>query len=52
MENFTTMDRLQNLPMDLRDLLRTIRIKAKYALFLVFVVVLVIIEKENKIISK
>ncbi|XP_077310696.1 carbohydrate sulfotransferase 3 [Lithobates pipiens] len=46
------MDRLQNLPMDLRDLLRTIRLKAKYALFLVLVVVLVIIEKENKFISK
>ncbi|PIN99378.1 Carbohydrate sulfotransferase 3 [Aquarana catesbeiana] len=46
------MDRLQNLPMDLRNLLRTIRLKAKYALFLVLVVVLVIIEKENKIISK
>ncbi|XP_072279378.1 carbohydrate sulfotransferase 3 [Pyxicephalus adspersus] len=46
------MDRLQFLPMDLRDVLRTIRLKAKYALFLVLVVVLVIIEKENKIISK
>ncbi|KAM5142246.1 carbohydrate sulfotransferase 3 [Mantella aurantiaca] len=46
------MERLQNLPMDLRDLLRTIRLKAKYGLFLVLVVVLVIIEKENKIISK
>lgn len=43
------MDRLQNLAM---DLLRAIRLKAKYGLFLVLVVVLVIIEKENKIISK
>ncbi|KAM8924184.1 carbohydrate sulfotransferase 3 [Pelodytes ibericus] len=46
------MDKIQNIPMDLRDLLRTIRMKAKYALFLGFVVVLVIIEKENNIISK
>ncbi|XP_073416125.1 carbohydrate sulfotransferase 3 [Dendrobates tinctorius] len=46
------MDRLQYSSMDIRDLLRTIRIKAKYALFIVLVVVLVIIEKENKIISK
>ncbi|CAJ0937614.1 unnamed protein product [Ranitomeya imitator] len=46
------MDRFQYSPMNIRDLLRTIRIKAKYALFIVLVVVLVIIEKENKIISK
>ncbi|KAM4032085.1 carbohydrate sulfotransferase 3 isoform 1-T4 [Anomaloglossus baeobatrachus] len=46
------MDRLQYSSMNLRDVLRTIRIKAKYALFIVLVVVLVIIEKENKIISK
>ncbi|XP_063290234.1 carbohydrate sulfotransferase 3 [Pelobates fuscus] len=46
------MDKYQNRTMDLRDVLRTIRMKAKYALFLGFVVVLVIIEKENKIISK
>ncbi|XP_073541950.1 carbohydrate sulfotransferase 3 [Phyllobates terribilis] len=46
------MDRLKYSPMDIRDVLRTIRIKAKYALFIVLVVVLVIIEKENKIISK
>ncbi|KAM9324926.1 carbohydrate sulfotransferase 3 [Gastrophryne carolinensis] len=46
------MDVVKNLPMDFRDVLRSIRIKAKYALFLVLVVVLVIIEKENKIISK
>ncbi|KAG8551920.1 hypothetical protein GDO81_004341 [Engystomops pustulosus] len=46
------MDRLRHVPMDLRDVLRTIRMKAKYALFLALVVVLVIIEKENKIISK
>ncbi|XP_068114271.1 carbohydrate sulfotransferase 3 [Hyperolius riggenbachi] len=52
LEQLSTMDRIQNLPMDLRDLLRSIRMKAKYALFLVLVVVLVIIEKENKIISK
>ncbi|KAM4636817.1 carbohydrate sulfotransferase 3 [Discoglossus pictus] len=38
--------------MDFRDVLRSLRMKAKYALFLGFVVVLVIIEKENKIISK
>ncbi|XP_040291524.1 carbohydrate sulfotransferase 3 [Bufo bufo] len=46
------MDKLQYILMNLRDVLRTIRMKAKYALFLVLVVVLVIIEKENKIISK
>ncbi|KAE8591209.1 hypothetical protein XENTR_v10018343 [Xenopus tropicalis] len=46
------MDNIPNLPMDFRDILRTLRMKAKYALFLGFVVVLVIIEKENKIISK
>ncbi|OCT71932.1 carbohydrate sulfotransferase 3 [Xenopus laevis] len=46
------MDKIPNLPMDFRDILRTLRMKAKYALFLGFVVVLVIIEKENKIISK
>ncbi|KAM4704478.1 carbohydrate sulfotransferase 3 [Rhinophrynus dorsalis] len=46
------MDKTQPFTMDLRDLLRTLRMKAKYALFLGFVVVLVIIEKENKIISK
>ncbi|XP_053547994.1 carbohydrate sulfotransferase 3 [Bombina bombina] len=46
------MDKLPIMPMDLRDVLRSVRMKAKYALFLGFVVVLVIIEKENKIISK
>ncbi|XP_075466724.1 carbohydrate sulfotransferase 3 [Ascaphus truei] len=46
------MDKIPSLPMDFRDVLRTIRMKTKYALFLGFVVVLVIIEKENKIISK
>ncbi|XP_056386683.1 carbohydrate sulfotransferase 3 [Hyla sarda] len=46
------MDKLQCIAIDLRDVLRTIRLKAKYGLFIVLVVVLVIIEKENKIISK
>ncbi|KAG8435068.1 hypothetical protein GDO86_013144 [Hymenochirus boettgeri] len=49
---FFAMDIMPNLPMDYRDILRTVRMKAKYALFLGFVVVLVIIEKESKIISK
>ncbi|XP_053306429.1 carbohydrate sulfotransferase 3 [Spea bombifrons] len=48
----SAMDKLQSMPMDFRDMQRTLRMKAKYAFFLGFVVVLVIIEKENNIISK
>ncbi|XP_026918024.2 carbohydrate sulfotransferase 3 [Acinonyx jubatus] len=40
-------------PQDCRDLLHSLRMKSKYALFLAFVVVVfVFIEKENKIISR
>ncbi|XP_069096659.1 carbohydrate sulfotransferase 3 [Pleurodeles waltl] len=46
------MDKEQNINMDLHDLMRNLRMKSKYAIFLVFVVALVIIEKENNIISK
>ncbi|XP_029465137.1 carbohydrate sulfotransferase 3 [Rhinatrema bivittatum] len=46
------MDKGLALPKDFRDLLRSLRMRSKYAIFLVFVIALVIIEKENKIISK
>uniref|UniRef100_A0A8C5QQ60 Sulfotransferase n=1 Tax=Leptobrachium leishanense TaxID=445787 RepID=A0A8C5QQ60_9ANUR len=46
------MKRIRSVPMELRDVLRSIRMKAKYALVLGFLVALVIIGKENKIISK
>ncbi|XP_024053917.1 carbohydrate sulfotransferase 3 [Terrapene carolina triunguis] len=46
------MDKGHTLPQDIRDLRHCLRMKSKYAILLVFVVALVIIEKENNIISR
>ncbi|KYO42448.1 carbohydrate sulfotransferase 3 isoform A [Alligator mississippiensis] len=46
------MDKGHALPQDFRDLLHCLRMRSKYAILLVFVVALVIIEKENNIISR
>uniref|UniRef100_A0A8D0BQP8 Sulfotransferase n=1 Tax=Salvator merianae TaxID=96440 RepID=A0A8D0BQP8_SALMN len=46
------MDKGHTLPQDVWELLHCLRMRSKYAIFLVFVVALVIIEKENNIISR
>lgn len=40
------------LPQDIRELLHCLKMKSKYAVLLVFVITLVIIEKENNFISR
>ncbi|XP_034294513.1 carbohydrate sulfotransferase 3 [Pantherophis guttatus] len=46
------MDKILTLSQDIWELLHRLRMKSKYAVLLVFVVALVIIEKENNIISR
>ncbi|KFQ32663.1 Carbohydrate sulfotransferase 3, partial [Mesitornis unicolor] len=46
------MEIRHTLPQDFRDLLRCLKMRSKYAVLLVFVVGLVIIEKENNFISR
>uniref|UniRef100_A0A8C8RCX6 Sulfotransferase n=1 Tax=Pelusios castaneus TaxID=367368 RepID=A0A8C8RCX6_9SAUR len=46
------MDKGRTSSQDIQDLRHCLRMKSKYAIFLVFVVALVIIEKENNIISR
>lgn len=40
------------LPQDVRELLHCLKMRSKYAVLLVFVISLVIIEKENNFISR
>lgn len=46
------MERRSSLPQDLREVLHCLKMRSKYAVLLVFVVGLVIIEKENNFISR
>lgn len=46
------MERRSALPQDFRELLHCLKMRSKYAVLLVFVVGLVIIEKENNFISR
>lgn len=46
------MELLRTLPQDFRELLHCLKMRSKYAVLLVFVVGLVIIEKENNFISR
>ncbi|XP_035167843.1 carbohydrate sulfotransferase 3 [Oxyura jamaicensis] len=46
------MERRTSLPQDLREVLHCLKMRSKYAVLLVFVVGLVIIEKENNFISR
>lgn len=46
------MELRRALPQDIRELLHCLKMRSKYAVLLVFVISLVIIEKENNFISR
>lgn len=46
------MEIRRTLPQDIRELLHCLKMRSKYAVLLVFVISLVIIEKENNFISR